>query len=55
MMGLHKDTLMGRDGSMSVSGLLFDGGAETSTAINKTIPVDRIDNYWTSYGAITEN
>ena len=55
MMGLHKDTLMGRDGSMSVSGLLFDGGAETSTAINKTIPADRIDNYWTSYGAITEN
>ena len=55
LMGLHEDTLMGRDGSMTVSGLLFDGGVETSTPINTTIPTDRIDNYWGAYGNITEN
>ena len=56
-LGLHKETLAGREGDLNVSGLLFDQATnkETDQALNVTIPKDRIDNYWASYAGITEN
>jgi hypothetical protein len=53
--GLHENTLQGRNGDLEVSGLLFENGAPTNTPITKTIPADRIDNYWFAYGQVTEN
>ena len=56
-LGLHQETLAGREGDLKVSGLLFDQATnkETDQALNVTIPKDRIDNYWGSYAGITEN
>lgn len=53
--GLHESTLQGRNGEYEVSGLLFENGAPTTTPVTKTIPADRIDNYWFAYGQVTEN
>lgn len=55
--GLHKETLAGREGDLKVSGLLFDQATnkETDTKLEVTIPKDRIDDYWSAYGNITEN
>lgn len=55
--GLHQETLQGREGDLTVSGVLFDAATnkETDQAISVTIPKDRIDNYWGAYAGITEN
>jgi hypothetical protein len=56
-LGLHKETLQGRTGDFKVSGVLFDQATnkETDQALNVTIPVDRIDDYWAAYAGITDN
>jgi TonB-linked SusC/RagA family outer membrane protein len=48
--GLHKETLVGRDGSLKVTGVTAAGAAQTWT-----IPVDKIDNYYGNYANITQN
>ncbi|PZV82264.1 TonB-linked SusC/RagA family outer membrane protein [Algoriphagus aquaeductus] len=55
--GLHKETLVGRDGTLTVSGVTAAGEANTWT-----IPADPtnparylIDNYWQRYALVTEN
>lgn len=55
--GLHKNTLMGRDGSLTVTGVTPEGTPGTWT-----IPADPsdptkylIDNYWQRYSLVTEN
>ena len=53
--GLHEDTLQGRNGEYTVSGLLYANGAPTTTPVNQAIPAERIDNYWFAYGQLTEN
>ncbi len=55
--GLHKETLAGREGDLKVSGLLFDQATnkETDSKLEVTIPKDRIDDYWGAYAGITEN
>jgi TonB-linked SusC/RagA family outer membrane protein len=55
--GLHKETLIGREGDLKVTGVLFDAATnkETDTQVSVTIPKDRIDDYWTAYSNITEN
>lgn len=53
--GLHEDTLQGRNGEYTVSGLLYANGAPTTTPVNQAIPAERIDNYWFAYGQVTEN
>jgi TonB-linked SusC/RagA family outer membrane protein len=56
-LGLHKETLQGREGDLKVSGVLFDQATnkETDQPINVTIPSDRIDDYWSAYAGITDN
>ncbi|MDX5340236.1 MAG: SusC/RagA family TonB-linked outer membrane protein [Cyclobacteriaceae bacterium] len=56
-LGLHKNTLNGRDGSLTVSGVTPEGTPNTWT-----IPADPsdptkylIDNYWQRYSLVTEN
>ncbi len=55
--GLHNETLAGREGNLTVTGVLFDVATnkETDTQVNITIPKDRIDDYYSAYSAITEN
>lgn len=55
--GLHQETLVGRDGSLTVSGVTANGEANTWT-----IPADPsnpanylIDQYWQRYAMVTEN
>jgi TonB-linked SusC/RagA family outer membrane protein len=56
-LGLHQETLKGREGDLAVTGVLFDAvnNKETDQPISVTIPKDRIDNYWGAYAGITEN
>ncbi|MEP2347695.1 MAG: SusC/RagA family TonB-linked outer membrane protein, partial [Algoriphagus sp.] len=56
-LGLHENSLVGRDGNLSVSGVNAEG-----TPVNITIPADTsdptkylIDNYWQRYSQVTEN
>lgn len=55
--GLHKETLVGREGDLQVTGVLFDQATnrETDTPISVTIPKERISDYWTAYSNITQN
>ena len=48
--GLHKNTLVGREGGITVSGVDNDGAP-----VNVTIPTDQVDDYYRQYAAITEN
>jgi outer membrane receptor protein involved in Fe transport len=48
--GLHKETLVGRDGTLQVSGV---NAAGSQLAV--TIPTANIDNYYANYANITQN
>lgn len=48
--GLHKNTLQGRDGSLTFTGALADGTSRTFT-----VTPQNIDNYWARYAQVTEN
>jgi TonB-linked SusC/RagA family outer membrane protein len=55
--GLHKNTLVGRDGTLTVSGVSPEGTPGTWTIpANPEIPTQYlIDNYWQRYSMVTEN
>ncbi len=48
--GLHEETLTGRDGSLTVTGVTQEGTPNTWT-----IPAEDIDQYWVNYARVTEN
>ncbi len=48
--GLHKGTLEGRDGGLTVSGVNANGEAQTWN-----IPVEKVQTYYGQYAAITQN
>jgi len=48
--GLHKNTLVGRDGSLS-----FQGALENGTSTTFTVTPENIDNYWARWANVTEN
>lgn len=48
--GLHENTLTGRDGSLTVTGVTPEGTPNTWT-----IPAEDIDQYWVNYARVTEN
>jgi hypothetical protein len=56
-LGLHENTLVGRDGSLSVSGVNAEGAPLNVTIpANSAVPTSYlIDNYWGRYAQITEN
>jgi hypothetical protein len=48
--GLHKNTLTGRDGSLT-----FQGALENGTSTTFTVTPENIDNYWARWANVTEN
>lgn len=55
--GLHQETLIGRDGNLTVSGVTANGEANTWTIpANPNNPSEYlIDQYWQRYAMVTEN